>query len=106
MAIILIFALVLFGFAVVMVAKAVSAGRTAPQGLQTIAGYGFGAPVDTNEDSGGTAVRSLADRVGVLAERRTSAGSALRQKLIAAGMYETPAARFMGYQILLAIGIP
>jgi tight adherence protein C len=106
MALILILGLALLGVAVVMVARAVAVGRTGPRALQTIEGYGFGV-ADLDEDvDGGAAVRNLADRVGVFAQRRISFGGGLRQKLVAAGMYETPAARFMGYQVLLAIGLP
>jgi tight adherence protein C len=107
MALILIAGLVLLGFAVVMLARGVALSRSRPHVLQTIEGYGFvGARVDRDAAEEGGTFGRLAERVGAIAERRFYAGGGLRRKLIAAGMYETSAGRFIGYQILLGVGLP
>jgi tight adherence protein C len=90
-----------------MISRGITMQRARPQTVQAIQGYGFASSVPAaEEESDGRFLGRLADRVGRVAERRYSGGRGLRHRLIAAGMYETPAPRFVGYQVLLALGLP
>jgi tight adherence protein C len=107
MTLVLLIGLGFLGLAVVMISRAVSLSNGRPQAVQSIQGYGFVASIPADEaDAEQGFLGRLADRVGGVAEGRFSGGRGLRQRLIAAGMYETPAARFVGYQVLLALGLP
>ena len=107
MALLLLMSLLLLGVAVVMLARGVSMSRSRARGVEAIEGYGFIAgPSAAAEDEADGMLSGLADRLGSIASKRISGGAGLRARLIAAGMYETPAGRFIGYQILLAVGLP
>jgi tight adherence protein C len=100
---ILLVALALVGLAVVMLSRAIALSRgRSGRTLRTIAGYGF-VGVDVTATDGDVGIGGLADRLGGLAGRRLGPQTQLRSRLIAAGMYDTTAGRFVGYQLLLAI---
>jgi tight adherence protein C len=108
MTVILIIALALFAFAVAMLLNGliVSRGRAAGT-LTRIGGYGFGGTTsDSDADSSEPLFSGIATRLGELAGARFGSLTELRRKLVIAGMYGTPARKFVGYQILLTILLP
>jgi tight adherence protein C len=108
MTVILIIALALFAFAVAMLLNGliVSRGRAAGT-LTRIGGYGFGGTTsDSDADSSEPLFSGIATRLGELAGGRFGSLTELRRKLVIAGMYGTPARKFVGYQILLTILLP
>jgi tight adherence protein C len=108
MTVILIIALALFAFAVAMLLNGliVSRGRAAGT-LTRIGGYGFGGTTsDSDADSSEPFLSGVATRLGELAGARFGSLTELRRKLVIAGMYGTPARKFVGYQILLTILLP
>jgi tight adherence protein C len=101
---IVLIALGLLGFAVVMLSRAVALSRgQSGRTLRTIAGYGF-VGGDVSDGDGETGLSGLAERLGGAAGRRLGPQTELRSRLVAAGMYDTTSGRFIGYQLLLAIG--
>lgn len=107
MTLLLITGLVLLAVAVALIARGVSLSRAAAGSLRTsIEDYGFTSPAAETEEASESFVGAFAERLGVFAEHRIGRPGQLRRRLIAAGMYETPAGRFVGYQILLAVGLP
>jgi tight adherence protein C len=78
--------------------------------LQQIGAYGFSAAsqagaVPTNQATG--SVARIADRVGGFAPNIASGGQkAMRERLIAAGLYNTSPRMIVGYRLLLAVGLP
>jgi tight adherence protein C len=111
MIILLLTGLFLTSASVVLFARAAAFSRTrAVETLETIGAYGFAVQESTDEQPG--AVRStvneiavligevLAGRLGQLKE------SELRRQLIAAGLYGVSPRRFLGYQAMVAAGLP
>jgi tight adherence protein C len=77
--------------------------------LEQIGAYGFSASqaeaAPTGQATGGVA--GFADRVGALAPNIASGGQrAMRERLIAAGYYNTSPRTIVGYRLLLAVGLP
>jgi tight adherence protein C len=104
---ILIAGLVLLAVAIALLARGLALSRAAAGNLRaTIDGYGFSTSGGEAEEVSESFVGAFADRLGAFAEQRLGRPGQLRRRLIAAGMYETPAGRFIGYQILLAVGLP
>jgi tight adherence protein C len=87
-----------------------SHARTA-ETIEQIGAYGFSAERRVEAASSSAqntgAVARFADRVGSLAPSVATGGqSAIRKRLIAAGMYDTSPRMIVGYRILLAVGLP
>jgi tight adherence protein C len=108
MTVILILALALFAFAVAMLLNGLVVSRGRASGTLTrIGGYGFGGTTsDSDADSSEPFLSGVATRLGELAGARFGSLTELRRKLVIAGMYGTPARKFVGYQILLTILLP
>jgi tight adherence protein C len=109
---ILVLGLLLLAAAVVLLLQALrfSHARTS-EALGQIAAYGFSAePIAAEAPSTAEAphtVQRIADRVGGIAPGLLgSSEKAIRQQLIAAGLYTTSPRMIVGYRILLAIGLP
>jgi tight adherence protein C len=106
MSVILVTGLALLALAIALLARAVVLPRArSAEMLRTIANYGFASGNPTAVDAEAP-FSGLADRLGLLAGRRLGPMTSLRGRLIAAGMYETTAFRFVGYQVLLAVALP
>jgi len=108
MTVVLIAALVLFAVSVAIFFSGLVVSRGRASGtLSRIGGYGFGGTtVDSDVDSSEPFLSGIATRLGDLAGGRMGSLTELRRKLIVAGMYGTPARKFVGYQILLTILLP
>jgi tight adherence protein C len=97
------------GVALVLHGWRFSQSRTADT-LQQIGAYGFSAgsrveAAPTNQATGGVA--RIAERVGDFAPTIASGGQqAMRQRLVAAGLYNTSPRMIVGYRLLLAVGLP
>jgi tight adherence protein C len=109
---ILLVGLFLAGAAVFLVARAVAMPRVrAAEMIGQIGSYGFSG---TREEAPPrqTAVRGalddVANLIGSAIARRASSGreAALRDRLMAAGLYLTPPKRFLGYQVLSTVTFP
>jgi tight adherence protein C len=111
---ILVMALLLLGTAAALVVRAVAMPRMRTSAtLGQIDDYGY---ATRRASSAGTAhpsavrrrVDSLAQRVGIfLASRvRGMREADVRLELMAAGIYDIPAKRFMGYRALAAVSVP
>jgi tight adherence protein C len=109
---ILLVGLFLAGAAVFLVARAVAMPRVrAAEMIGQIGSYGFSG---TREEAAPrqTAVRGalddVANLIGSAIARRASSGreAALRDRLMAAGLYLTPPKRFLGYQVLSTVTFP
>jgi tight adherence protein C len=109
---ILLVGLFLAGAAVFLVARAVAMPRVrAAEMIGQIGSYGFSG---TREEVAPkqTAVRGalddVANLIGSAIARRASSGreAALRDRLMAAGLYLTPPKRFLGYQVLSTVTFP
>jgi tight adherence protein C len=106
MSVILVTGLALLALAIALLARAVVLPRArSAEMLRTIANYGFASGNPTAVDAEAP-FSGLADRLGLLAGRRLGPMTSLRARLIAAGMYETTAFRFVGYQVILAVALP
>jgi tight adherence protein C len=110
MILILIVGLLLLAGAVALLLQGwrFSQARTATT-LEQIGAYGFSAEsrVDAAVPSQAGGVARIADRVGGLAPTILSGGErAMREQLMAAGLYNTSARMVVGYRILLAAGLP
>jgi tight adherence protein C len=113
MVIVLLVGLALFGYAFWLVLKAAGFRRARiGETLAAMRAYGFqgaGGPsvADTAKGVPG-AVNDLATRLGTVVASRTGLmrEEELRRELRAAGMYTTPPLRFMGYRVLLGVGLP
>jgi tight adherence protein C len=98
------------GVALLLQALRFSHART-NEALAQIAAYGFSAEPLAAEPAPTTpaahTVQRIADRVGGIAPGLLgSSEKAIRQQLIAAGLYTTSPRMIVGYRILLAIGLP
>ena len=112
MILILVLGLLLLAAAVVLLLQALrsSQARTS-EALGQIAAYGFSAePIAVEAPSTGETphtVQRIADRVGGFAPGLLgSSEKAIRQQLVAAGLYTTSPRMIVGYRILLGIGLP
>jgi tight adherence protein C len=113
MVIILLVGLALFGYAFWLVLKAAGFRRARIDAtLTAMRAYGFqgaaGPSVPDAAKGVPGAVNDLATRLGTVVASRTGLmrEEELRRELRAAGMYTTPPLRFMGYRVLLGIGLP
>jgi tight adherence protein C len=113
MVIVLLIGLTLFGYAFWLVLKAVGFRRARiEETLASMRVYGFqgaaGPSVADAVKGVPGAVNDLATRLGAVVATRTGLmrEEELRRELRAAGMYTTPPLRFMGYRVLLGIGLP
>jgi tight adherence protein C len=114
MVIVLLIGLALFGYAFCLVLKAAGFRRARIGAtLTAMRAYGFqgaGGPSAAAATAKGVpgAVNDLATRLGMLVASRTGLmrEEQLRRELRAAGMYTTPPLRFMGYRVLLGLGLP
>jgi tight adherence protein C len=106
MTVILIIGLFLLAYAAVMLARGAGLARSGSSTVRAIGGYGFNPVADADAPARTGLLARLADRLGVLLSRRGDTTGMLRKRLIAAGMYTTPTSRFLGYQILLGVGLP
>jgi tight adherence protein C len=108
----LILAIGLIGIAVTMVLRALAMPtRSSVERVEAISSYGFEgtATIDTGGEAGERSrpfdqlAQSLGDFVGKrLGSERESE---LRRRLVQAGMYSTTPRKFVGYQVLCAIGL-
>jgi tight adherence protein C len=108
---ILLVGLFLAGAAVYLVGRAVAMPRVrAAEMIGQIGSYGFSgreeAPPKQTPVRG--ALDDVANLIGSAIARRASSGreAALRDRLMAAGLYLTPPKRFLGYQVLLTVTFP
>jgi tight adherence protein C len=108
---ILLVGLFLAGAAVFLVGRAVAMPRVrAAEMIGQIGSYGFSgreeAPPKQTPVRG--ALDDVANLIGSAIARRASSGreAALRDRLMAAGLYLTPPKRFLGYQVLLTVTFP
>jgi tight adherence protein C len=113
MVIVLLIGLALFGYAFWLVLKAAGFRRARiGETLTAMRSYGFqgaGGPTVADAAKGVPgAVNDLATRLGSVVASRTGLmrEEELRRELRAAGMYTTPPLRFMGYRVLLGVGLP
>jgi tight adherence protein C len=108
--VLLVLSLLLFGAAVVLVARGVMASRfRTVDTLEQIGNYGFVGGVDLEPNRGfrgffdsaasGIGVL-LTDKLNIVNEER------LRKNLVAAGMYQTTTRQVIGYSLLLALVLP
>ena len=112
MILILILSLVLLAGAVALLVQGwrLSEGHTS-ETVKQISAYGFSAERSASVAPGtqptGTVAR-IADRVGGFAPTTLLGGerSTTRERLIAAGLYNTSPRMVVGYRILLAVGLP
>jgi tight adherence protein C len=109
---ILLVGLFLAGAAVYLVGRAVAMPRVrAAEMIGQIDSYGFSGGRDEPPQKQ-TAVRGalddVANLIGSAIARRASSGreAALRDRLMAAGLYLTPPKRFLGYQVLSTVTFP
>ena len=112
MLLILLVGLFLAGAAVYLVGRAVAMPRVrAAEMIGQIDSYGFSGGRDEPPQKQ-TAVRGalddVANLIGSAIARRASSGreAALRDRLMAAGLYLTPPKRFLGYQVLSTVTFP
>jgi tight adherence protein C len=112
MLLILLVGLFLAGAAVYLVGRAVAMPRVrAAEMIGQIDSYGFSGGRDEPPQKQ-TAVRGalddVANLIGSALARRASSGreAALRDRLMAAGLYLTPPKRFLGYQVLSTVTFP
>jgi tight adherence protein C len=109
---ILVLGLLLLAAAVVLLLQALRFSHTrTSEALGQIAAYGFSAePIAAEAPQTAEAphtVQRIADRVGGIAPGLLGGSEkAIRQQLIAAGLYTTSPRMILGYRILLAIGLP
>ena len=105
--ILLLFGLLLLGLATALGARAVALPRLqAAERLGRIEAYGFGQGEQAEPEVVGlkTVIDRLAERIGRrVADRFDRFSEAdIRSRLMAAGIYGTPATTFLGYQVLTA----
>jgi tight adherence protein C len=112
MVIILLMALVMFGASVALTARALVFSRAARgQRLAQIDAYGFAAPATAAARAQATPLRvrldALANSVGRFVDRRLdrSRERELRQQLSAAGLYQTTPRKFLGYRLIVTVGL-
>jgi tight adherence protein C len=113
MLIVLILGLALLGAALVLVARAVGLSRLrAGETLGQINAYGYSIQLKSGPKPAHsplhTGIDSLAGRLGAFVTDHFGAGheAKVRGMLIAAGIYNLPARRFIGYRVLAAVGTP
>ena len=111
MILVLLGALFLAGLAVALVARAVAMPRMrTEQAIGLIDGYGYAGAVGEAESGSGVkgALDHVANTVGGFAARRFGGlrEAALRNELMAAGLYATSPRMFLGYRVLCAICVP
>jgi tight adherence protein C len=113
MLILLLFGLVLLGFAVWLLLQAVGSRRArVVESLQDVALYGFGAPRPREDGRSSrrftVSVDQLATTVGDFLARHTALTNeeALRRELRSAGIYDMSPRKFMGYRVLAGIVLP
>jgi tight adherence protein C len=107
---VLVLGLLLLGGAVTLILQGwrFSQGKTA-ETIDQIGAYGFSAQptVEADTTPKGSVLQRLADRIGAVAPSVFSGGQGgMREKLIAAGLYDTSARMVVGYRILLAFALP
>jgi tight adherence protein C len=102
--------LLLAGFGVTLVVRALSMSRTRTmQSVQQIGAYGYSAA--HAEESGDGGVRKLLDEVadvigGMAGKRLGFREDEVRKELISAGLYGLTPRKFMGYRVLTAVCVP
>ena len=107
----LLLGLVLFGFAAMLVARAVAAGRLRTVGtVERIDAYGF-TPTDVADDKRASARATLdvfADALGKLIAKRFGIPREIeiRDELRKAAIYSISPRKFMGYQAICAVSLP
>jgi len=111
MILVLLGALFLAGLAVALVARAVAMPRMrTEQAIGLIDGYGYAGAVGEAESGSGVkgALDHVANTVGGFAARRFGGlrEAALRNELMAAGLYATSPRMFLGYRVLCDICVP
>jgi len=108
MIIVLLGGLLLVAMAVTLFLRALMVPRTRTvQALGQITAYGYvGAPEQDGSDAR-NALDELAGALGASLGRYLSSmrEDALRKQLLAAGLYKVPPRRFVGYQLLAALGL-
>jgi tight adherence protein C len=110
---ILLVGLFLAGASVYLVARAVAMPRVrTAEMIAQIDSYGFSRPRAGGEEQEATVMKGalddIASVIGSLVASRTSSGreAALRNRLMAAGLYLTSPRKFMGYQALSTLTFP
>ncbi|HEX5469321.1 MAG TPA: type II secretion system F family protein [Gaiellaceae bacterium] len=101
--------LFLVGLAVALLGRAASLSRTRTAALlEQIPTYGFNRAAAQTERSNVVrmAADAIATRLGGLATGRLADEAALRQKLLAAGLYRMTPRRLTGYRFLAGAGLP
>ena len=109
MILVLILGLLLLAGAVTLILQGwrFSQARTA-ETIEQIGAYGFSAEPNVEvEEPQGSFVQRLADRIGTFAPSMFKGGEGgIRNKLVAAGLYETSPRMVIGYRIILGIALP
>jgi tight adherence protein C len=111
MILILLTALVLLALALTLALRALGAGRLEQEQRRVgrIAAYGYGAvrARPTEETSLRSLLDALANAIGGFVDRRfdTRRERELRRELYAAGWYRTTPRRFLGYRLLITVGL-
>jgi len=106
---ILILGLVLLASSVAFVVRSLVAPRGTDGPVRQIGRYGFlGTHVESADgETDGRRLDRLATSIGAALSKQFSFVSEqrVRERLVAAGMYETTPARMLGYQLMLAVGL-
>jgi tight adherence protein C len=113
MILLLIIGIILTGLAVAILARVSNwdrSPRRSPGILRRIQPYSFTRREQTENTPAGVRGRvdQVATKLGSMVGGRSDSGSleGIRRDLIAAGYYEVKPGRFLGYQLLCAIGVP
>ena len=102
----LIIGLALFGFAVVVIVRALASPHGGSEtSLYQIGSYGYETSAASQHERG---FADVAGSLGDMFAKRRGTGTEenLRARMIAAGWYNRSPRAFVGYQILLAVGLP
>jgi tight adherence protein C len=108
MTIVLILGLVLLATAVAIVVHAIVRPRAASIGMvNQIGHYGFTGDVVVHDEEEQRAIDRVAGAIGQFLGKRLSwfHEEELRVRLVSAGLYSVTAPRFLGYQVLSALGL-
>jgi len=107
--IVLLIGLALLGFAGILFVRAASFSRVRAVGtLDQIGSYGYAAPGIPDGPARTSIVGALATKLGAIAAPRfgLEREARMREQLQAAGFYSLEPRRFLGYRVLIAVGLP
>ena len=107
--IVLLIGLALLGFALILFVRAASFSRVRAVGtLGQIGSYGYAAPGIPDGPARTSIVGALATKLGAIAAPRfgLEREARMREQLQAAGFYSLEPRRFLGYRVLIGVGLP